>query len=89
MGLKVSSLSSTDLQQFNIKYGVKVDAVKNDSPFASMLTTGDVLLEVNRLPMKTTEDLQKALDTAPKDRPIAIRLLRDGQPLFLAVQLGH
>lgn len=89
MGLKVSSLSPTDLQQFNIKYGVKVDAVKNDSPFASMLTTGDVLLEVNRLPMKTTADLQKALDTAPKDRPIAIRLLRDGQPLFLAVQLGH
>ncbi|ANJ68392.1 hypothetical protein A9404_09155 [Halothiobacillus diazotrophicus] len=88
MGLKVSSLTSDDLQQLNIKYGVKVDAIKNDSPFASVLAPGDILLEVNRQPMKSTGDLRKALDAAPKNRPIAIRLLRDGQPLFLAVQLG-
>lgn len=88
MGLKVSTLSTDELQQLNIKYGVKVNAVKNDSPFASVIAPGDVLLEVNRMPMKSTEDLKKALDSAPKDRPIAIRLLRDGQPLFMAVQLG-
>lgn len=88
MGLKVSELSASDLQQLNVQYGVKVDAVSNDSPFATVLAPKDVLLEVNRLPMKTTEDLKKALDSAPKDRPIAIRLLRDGQPLFMAVQLG-
>lgn len=87
MGLKVTNLKADELQQLSIKYGVKVDAVGNDSPFSSVLAPGDVLLEVNRLPMKTTEDLKKALDSAPKDRPIAIRLLRDGQPLFLAVQL--
>lgn len=89
MGLKVSPLSSDDLQQLSIKYGVKVDGVKSDSPFASVLTAGDVLLEVNREPMKTVDDLKKALDSAPKDRPIAMRLLRDGQPLFLAIQLGN
>ena len=88
MGLKVSALSSDELQQLNIKYGVKVNAVKNDSPFSSVIAPGDVLLEVNRIPMKSTADLKKALDSAPKDRPIAIRLLRDGQPLFMAVQLG-
>ena len=88
LGLKVSPLSRDELQQLDIKYGVKVDAVNNTSPFASIIAPGDVLLEVNRMPMRTTEDLKKALDTAPKDRPIAIRLLRDGQPLFMAVQLG-
>ncbi|WP_407275754.1 DegQ family serine endoprotease [Halothiobacillus sp. DCM-1] len=88
MGLKVSPLSPDDLQQLGIKYGVKVDGVKSDSPFASVLTAGDILLEVNRQSMQTVDDLKKALDSAPKDRPIAIRLLRDGQPLFLAIQLN-
>ncbi len=89
MGLKVTPLGSDDLQQLGIQYGVKVTGVKSDSPFASVLTSGDVLLEVNRQPMKSVDDLKKALDSAPKDRPIAIRLLRDGQPLFLAIQLGN
>ncbi len=88
MGLQVSELSADELQQMNIKYGVKVTGVKNDSPFASIIAPGDILLEVNRMPMKSAADLKKALDSAPKDRPIAIRLLRDGQPLFMAVQLG-
>ncbi len=88
MGLNVSALSANELQQLNVQYGIKVDSVTNDSPFATVLAPKDVLLEVNRVPMKTTADLKKALDSAPKDRPIAIRLLRDGQPLFMAVQLS-
>lgn len=89
MGIKASPLNADDLQQLGIKYGVKVDGVKSDSPFASVLTAGDVLLEVNRQPMQSLDDLKKALDNAPKDRPIAIRLLRDGQPLFLAIQVNQ
>lgn len=89
MGLKVSPLSPDELQQLNIKYGVKVNAVDDSSPFASVIAPGDVLLEVNRMPMKSVADLKKALDSAPKDRPIVIRLLRDGQPLFMAVQIGN
>jgi serine protease Do len=88
MGLQVTELSAEELQQLNIKYGIKVKSVKNDSQFASVIAPGDILLEVNRMPMKSAADLKKALDSAPKDRPIAIRLLRDGQPLFMAVQLG-
>ena len=89
MGLKVSPLTKDERSQLKVRYGLKVDAVSNDSRFASMIMPGDVLLEVNRHPMKTTADLVKALDSAPKDRPVAIRLLRDGQPLFLAIQVGQ
>lgn len=89
MGLKVSQLSPAELKSLHVRYGVKVNAVANDSQFSSLLVPGDVLLEVNRQPMHTTADLKKALDHAPTDRPIAIRLLRDGQPLFLAIQISH
>ncbi|MFW6020699.1 MAG: DegQ family serine endoprotease [Guyparkeria sp.] len=86
-GLSVEPLEKDDRGSLGVRYGIEIESVAGDSPFAGALEPGDVLLEVNRRPMRSEQDLAEALSTAPENRPVAIRLLRRGQPLFLAVDL--
>lgn len=86
-GLKVEPMEEKSLSRQNLPYGVKVVEVESESPFAGAIEPGDILLEINRRPLRSETDLSQALNAAPEGRPIAIRLLRHGQPLFLAVDL--
>ncbi len=86
-GLSVEPLEKGDMARMGLRYGLEVEEVAGDSPFAGAIEPGDVLLEVNRRPMREPADLAQALEAAPADRPVAVRLLRRGQPLFLAVDL--
>ncbi|WP_372591947.1 DegQ family serine endoprotease [Guyparkeria sp.] len=86
-GLAVEPLEKADLARMGVRYGLEVGEVAEDSPFLGAIEPGDVLLEVNRRPMRNPADLAQALEAAPADRPVAVRLLRRGQPLFLAVDL--
>ena len=86
-GLSVEPLEKADRGSLGVRYGVAIESIASDSPFAGALETGDVILEVNRRPIRSDDDLATALNAAPDNRPVAIRLLRRGQPLFLAVDL--
>ncbi|MFN2382462.1 MAG: Do family serine endopeptidase, partial [Guyparkeria sp.] len=86
-GLSVAPLEKDERGSLGVRYGIQIESVAGDSPFAGALESGDVLLEVNRKPMRSEQDLAEALASAPDNRPVAIRLLRRGQPLFLAVDL--
>ncbi len=86
-GLSAAPLEKDDRGSLGVRYGIEIESVAGDSPFAGALEPGDVLLEVNRRPLRSEQDLAEALTSAPEDRPVAIRLLRRGQPLFLAVDL--
>ena len=87
-GLSVAPLEKADRGSLGVRYGVSIESIRADSPFAGALETGDVILEVNRRPIRSESDLAETLEAAPENRPVAIRLLRRGQPLFLAVDLG-
>ncbi|MFW5953826.1 MAG: DegQ family serine endoprotease [Guyparkeria sp.] len=87
LGLSVEPLEKADLARMGVRYGLEVDQIDEGSPFAGAIEAGDVLLEVNRRPMRNPADLAEALEAAPADRPVAVRLLRRGRPLFLAVDL--
>jgi len=86
-GLSVEPLEDKALSRQGLRYGLEVTEVAAESPFAGAIESGDILLEINRRPMRTATDLAQALDAAPEGRPVAVRLLRRGQPLFLAVDL--
>ena len=86
-GLSVVPLEKSDRGSLGVRYGVAIESIEPDSPFAGALETDDVILEVNRQPIRSESDLAEALEAAPENRPVAIRLLRRGQPLFLAVDL--
>lgn len=86
-GLAVEDLSDAEQTRSGLRYGVRVTEISRDSAFSGALREGDILLEVNRVPLYQSEDLVEALNAAAPDRPVAVRLMRGGQPLFLAVEI--
>jgi len=86
-GLAAENISDDELARLGLRYGVRITDINRDSPFMGALRSGDVLLEVNRVALHNIDDLVGALNDAAADRPVAVRLLRGRQPLFLAVEI--
>jgi serine protease DegQ len=65
--------------------GILVSQVDDGSPAAlNGLADGDVITAVNRRAVRTVEDLAAALRGAPT--PLALSVLRDGEPLYVVVR---
>lgn len=64
---------------------VVTDADPNGAAAAEGIARGDVILEVNRQPVETLDDMKAALDKSG-DNPILLRISRRGQISFLTVR---
>ncbi|HVU05828.1 MAG TPA: Do family serine endopeptidase [Polyangiaceae bacterium] len=87
-GLSIESLDAANRRKFDVpasvKSGVVVTDIDQGSPAAeSGLRPGDVVVEVNRVPVTDIDQFKKAY-TKVKDRTL-LRVLRDGRMLFVAV----
>jgi len=68
--------------------GAIVSNVQSGSPAADAgLMRGDVILEVNRQPIKSAAELQKIIDTAKPGANLLFLVRRSGNNLFLAMNL--
>lgn len=56
--------------------GVYVSRVAPDSPAADELQAGDVIIAVNRTPVTSVAELEKALQSVPSGRTVRMRVLR-------------
>jgi serine protease Do len=75
------SLRSTD--------GVLVTGVASDSPAAAAgLRRGDVIVEVDRQPVKNLSDFERLTRSAKSDTRLTLRVQRDGGALYVAVPMG-
>ena len=58
--------------------GVVVAGVRSDSPAAEAgVREGDVILEVNRTPVKTVDELKQAIATVAEDKPLLLLFRRN------------
>lgn len=64
---------------------VVIEADPNGAAAAEGIARGDVILEVNRQPVDTLEDMKTAIDKSG-DNPILLRIARRGQISFLTVK---
>jgi serine protease Do len=75
LGIQVENLTPDVAAHLGVKveHGVAITDVRSGSP-ADMagLTTGMVITEADRQPVKTTEDLRKALEARPLDRGVLL-----------------
>jgi predicted metalloprotease with PDZ domain len=75
LGIQADNLTPEVAEHLGIKaeHGVAITDVRSGSP-ADMagLTTGMVITEVDRQPVKTTDDLHKALKAHPLDKGVLL-----------------
>jgi PDZ domain-containing protein len=64
---------------YDVTPAVEVTAVTKNTPAEGKLQVRDILLEVGGTPIKTTEDVARAVTEAPAGRPIAFKVRRGGK----------
>lgn len=68
------------------RLGVVVTDVDAAGPAAGLLDAGDVILEVDGAPVKSARDAAERIRKAPPDRPILLRVRREGRTRFVAIE---
>ena len=78
MALRELTPEERDRMRLKAGEGVIVAGVRPDSPAADAgVREGDVILEVNRTPVKTVDELKKAIATVTEDKPLLLLLRRN------------
>jgi len=57
--------------------------VERDSPAASAVVPGDVILEVNRQPVSTVSQITRELQKVQTGQPVFLKVWRNGQRYFV------
>jgi serine protease Do len=91
-GLSVEPLTPELARRLEVesKSGVVVrDLDPNGKAAEAGLRTGDVIEQVNQKSVFTPDELKRALDATPKDRPALLLVTRGGSTIFMTIQAGN
>ncbi|MFN3593264.1 MAG: S1C family serine protease [Thiobacillaceae bacterium] len=86
LGVMISRLPNTALDERGLGYGVLVAKVQIDGPAASAgIRPGDVILEFNGKPVFSGDRLRWLVHKAEAGKPAEVKLLRDKETLTVQV----
>jgi membrane-associated protease RseP (regulator of RpoE activity) len=88
-GVADGELVRVQIPEMNI-YGVQVNEVfKNDPAYIAGLRDGDIVIEFDKTPIRTPEELNKRIDRALPDSTVKVVVVRAGQRLEIPVKMGE
>ena len=88
LGLSVQPLTPPMARELGLKVkeGVLVrEVVEGGRAAEAGIRAGDVIVEINRQPVRTVEDLTTRVDRQAKNEPMVLLVKRDGQTMYVAV----
>jgi serine protease Do len=89
LGLAVEPLTPELAQSLGTSHthGLVVRSVQDGSPADEAgLRPGDLITEVNRKPVRTVEDLRRAVEASKEGAPTLLLVYRDGNSIFVTVK---
>jgi serine protease Do len=93
LGLALAPLSPDLSNQLDVPDGTKGAVVRNVEPGSPAeqagLQPGDVIVSVGGKKVSSPSDAAKAIRGASKDHAVALRIIRNGQPAFVGVNLDQ
>jgi serine protease Do len=91
LGVGLQELTPELARRLGVKEesGVVVTEVKPESPAAQAgLAAGDVIREVNRLPVKGLDDVEKGMTRTAAAKQVLLRVEREGNQRYVVLDLG-
>jgi serine protease Do len=93
VGLALAPLSPELRGQLDVPDGTRGAVVRNVEPGSPAeqagLQAGDVIVGVGGKQVTSPGDAANAIRSAAKDHAVALRIIRDGQPRFVGVNLDQ
>ncbi len=88
LGLVVLDLSDAQKSRLKMEGGVVVrSVVPGKAAAASGLRRGDVITSIDNKTIDDSEDFETVVGELPSDKHVAVRIVRQGQPGFLAIKV--
>lgn len=88
LGLQVRDVRAEERRQYRLLHGgVYVEAVRGQSAREAGFKQGDFIQAVRGRQVLDQLDFEQLMAQLPSGRPVAIRIVRDGLPLFLALRV--
>jgi serine protease Do len=87
LGAEVEVMDEVSLRELKTPFGVRVTKVFADPASSTGLRPGDVIVTIDFKPVKNVKVLDELLKSLPKNRSVAVRVLRDGRSLFLPLAI--
>jgi len=87
LGLSLLPLSPRTARKLGVDErlrGLVVSDVSADSPAAGFIRRGDIILEVNRRPVTSLKEFQRAANKSPRKK-VLMKIYRDGAHLYLVI----
>jgi serine protease Do len=97
LGVQMADLTPELRDQLNQKYKLKIDAeqgvlvlkvISNSPAAAGGIKAGDLVQSINNKPIRTTDDVQQAVEAARPGGIITIQVKQQGQARNLRITLG-
>lgn len=90
LGIAVRPVTPAIAQRLGLEpnRGVLVDGIDQRSPANRVLRRGDVILQINGAPINSPEELARAMQRAPANRPLRLLVQREGSQNFVAIPQG-
>lgn len=90
LGLVVLDLNDAQKSRLKIENGVVVSEVVTGKPAsASGIRSGDIVTSIDNKATKDLAAFKKVVKALPANKHVAVRIVRGGQPAFIAIEVGE
>ena len=89
MGIEVENLAPQDKNQLGLNRGVLVSRVMEGPAKNANIQKGDVITDINGERVDSKQNFDFLLESLPSRVAISVRLVRNRQPLFIAIKLDN
>lgn len=86
LGIVVAPLNDEELERLDIEGGVRVNSASDVATEAG-LRRGDVITRLNHRPVQTVEDFEEVVESLEAGRTVPVLVLRNNNPVFLALRV--
>ena len=88
LGLRVETFENGDPMNFNYVNGVIIVDVKKNSPASeNNINNGDIITEIGKTSINEKSEYDSELESYSKDDTIMLRIVRNGNPLYVAFEI--
>lgn len=87
LGVTVKDIDTQLAEQLNVDSGVYVEALDQGPASAAGVRKGDVITMLAGQPVTNVESLQAIVSDLVPSKPVPIRVIRGGNPVFLALRV--